>query len=781
MKSSKRSHAGPAPTTGGKRPATGSNFLTKSLQLAAPSPHEPDLTSKLQEVVDAAIDISGSHFGTIQLLDQESGILKIAAHRGFPQWWINFWNDVPVGNSSCGLSLERRRRVIVEDLKKNQVFTGQALEMHLRVGVRAIQSTPIVSRSGTPLGVFSTHYKRRYRPDQRTIRLLDLLAGQAADVIGEAQYRAALHQSEELFRALVTASSYVVYRMSPDWTEMRELDGKGFLSDTKAPSGRWLQKYIHPEDQPYVIEAIRKAIRTKRPFTHEHRVRRADGTLGWTLSWAVPLLGANGEITEWFGSASDVTPWKQSEAEAQAVMDVAPVAIFIARDPQCMEITGNRMAYEMLGLPVGSNLSMSAPSGERPEGIRILKNGLEVLACELPMQKAAATGQTIRNSEFDVVYPDGRRRSWLGNAVPLLGANNRPRGAVGTFLDATTLKDTEERFRAFVENAPVAVIIHEPGGKMMVVNSEALRMFGYSREDMIGQGVEMLLPSRLRHKHFEERALYVRKPTNRPMGIGLELRGQRKDGSEFPIEVSLSPVETSSGTFVSATIFDLTDRKRLEEQTRLATVLQERARVARNLHDTLAQGFTGIIMNLEVAKDVSANLPEEARVRLKKAEEVARENLEQVRHSLMELSAPTTRGVEDLSGSLRELARGAHSNGKTKVKFSLRGIPRPLNRIAAENLLFIAQQATDNAVRHANANLIHIKLSFSEREIRLQIEDNGGGFDVRKVSQGIGLTGMGDRAEYIGGRFALKSQPGKGTEVEVRILLSQKQSREAKW
>jgi PAS domain S-box-containing protein len=779
MKSSNRSHAGPARKTSGKRPATGSDPLTTSFRFATLSLIAPDLTFMLQEVVDAAIDISGSDFGSIQLLDNESGVLKIAAHRGFPKWWVDFWNDDPKGYGVCGVSLERKKHVIVQDVQKSPIFGGKALEMHLKVGVRAVQSTPILSRAGKFLGIFSIYYKRPYRPDQRTLRLLDLLAHQTADIIGKARYRAALRQSEEHFRALVTASSYVVYRMSPDWTEMRELDGKGFLSDAKAPTGKWLQKYIHPDDQSYVIDAIRKAIRTKRPFTFEHRVWRADGTLGWALSRAVPLLDANGEVTEWFGAASDVTPWKQSEAEARAVMDLAPGAIFIARDPQCLEITGNRMAYEMLGLPLGSNVSMSAPPSERPNNIRFLKNGLEVLASELPMQKAAATGQTIRNSELDVVYPDGSRRTWLGNAVPLPGGNNGPRGAVGTFLDVTTLKEAEERFRVFVENAPVAVIIHEPGGNMAVVNSKSLRMFGYSREEMIGQPVEMLLPSRLGRKHVEERSTYMKKSRSRPMGIGLELSAKRKDGCEFPIEVSLSPLETSSGTFVSATIFDLTDRKRLEEQTRLATVLQERARLARDIHDTLAQGFTGIIMNLEVAKEASANLPEEARVRLKRAEEVARENLEQVRQSLTELSAPTTRRVGDLPRSLQELAERARSNGKTRVTFALCGMPRPLSHIVAENLLFIAQQATDNALRHANASVIHIKLSFSEREIRLQMDDNGCGFDVRKVRHGIGLTSMGDRAEYIGGRFVLKSQQGRGTAVEVRIPLSRKRSAEA--
>jgi PAS domain S-box-containing protein len=123
----------------------------------------------------------------------------------------------------------------------------------------------------------------------------------------------ALRESEGRFRGLVNAASYVVYRMSPDWTEMRQLDGRGFLSDTERPSRTWLTEYIHPDDQPYVWEAIQTAIRTKSLFELEHRVRRADGSLGWTHSRAIPLLDAGGQIREWFGAASDITARKDAE------------------------------------------------------------------------------------------------------------------------------------------------------------------------------------------------------------------------------------------------------------------------------------------------------------------------------------------------------------------------------------------------------------------------------------------------------------------------------------
>jgi len=129
-----------------------------------------------------------------------------------------------------------------------------------------------------------------------------------------------LKESERRFRALVTASSEVVYVMSPDWSEMRQLYGRGFLADTEKPSRTWLKEYILPDDQAHVTavinEAIR-AIRTKSIFELQHRVRREDGSVGWTFSRAVPLMDAHGEIIEWFGAASDVSARKKAEEELE--------------------------------------------------------------------------------------------------------------------------------------------------------------------------------------------------------------------------------------------------------------------------------------------------------------------------------------------------------------------------------------------------------------------------------------------------------------------------------
>ncbi|MGH7057688.1 MAG: PAS domain-containing protein, partial [Acetobacteraceae bacterium] len=147
------------------------------------------------------------------------------------------------------------------------------------------------------------------------------------DITTRKRAEQALRTSGERFRALVNASSDAVYRMSADWTEMRQLAGREFIADTPDPSDNWLEKYVPPDDQPHVMAAISEAIRIKSTFELEHRVRRIDGSLGWTFSRAIPLLDGQGNIVEWFGTASDITEQKRAEALRTAQNRILEMAI----------------------------------------------------------------------------------------------------------------------------------------------------------------------------------------------------------------------------------------------------------------------------------------------------------------------------------------------------------------------------------------------------------------------------------------------------------------------
>ncbi|CAA9285319.1 MAG: hypothetical protein AVDCRST_MAG56-4077 [uncultured Cytophagales bacterium] len=199
--------------------------------------------------------------------------------------------------------------------------------------------------------------------------------------------------------------------------------------------------------------------------------------------------------------------------------------------------------------------------------------------------------------EYRIVLPDGGEKHIL--------VRGRPMEAGGkVYLRGTTLDNTEQkqaeaelrasetRFRALLESAPDAMIITDEGSHVQLVNAQAERLFGYTRAELVGQPVETLIPAALGSRHRQHRAAYAAAPKVRGMGVGLDLKGVRKDGTEFPVEISLSPIQTGEGLLVAAAIRDVSERKRYE--ARLEQLNQQlqvtNAELAANVEELAAAG-----------------------------------------------------------------------------------------------------------------------------------------------------------------------------------------------
>lgn len=146
----------------------------------------------LLDIVDTAIAIADADFGNVQLFDPGSKSLRIVAQRGFPDYWLRYWKDVAEGKGACGSALSSSVRIIVEDVLHSPIFSDpEARDVMLRAGIRSVQSTPLVSRSGEILGMFSTHRTMPWYPSPQVLRTLDLLSRLAADAIELARLKAA--------------------------------------------------------------------------------------------------------------------------------------------------------------------------------------------------------------------------------------------------------------------------------------------------------------------------------------------------------------------------------------------------------------------------------------------------------------------------------------------------------------------------------------------------------------------------------------------------------------
>ena len=211
---------------------------------------------------------------------------------------------------------------------------------------------------------------------------------------------------------------------------------------------------------------------------------------------------------------------------------------------------------------------------------------------------------------------------------------------------------------------------------------------------------------------------------------------------------------------------------RLSAQSRQSAVMAERNRMARDIHDTLAQGFTGVIVQLEAAGEAMSQ-SRTARVsdHLDQAGELARESLREARRSMQALRPQALEGKQ-LSEALRDLVKKMTAGTTVKAEFTSQGEQQKLPPEWEANLLRIGQEVLTNVLRHARASEFNVLLVFDSRAIRLNLRDDGCGFDPKRRHEGFGLQGMRERAEGMGGQLSIESANGKGTMISIVLPLA---------
>jgi signal transduction histidine kinase len=210
----------------------------------------------------------------------------------------------------------------------------------------------------------------------------------------------------------------------------------------------------------------------------------------------------------------------------------------------------------------------------------------------------------------------------------------------------------------------------------------------------------------------------------------------------------------------------------LSAQSRQSAVMAERNRMARDIHDTLAQGFTGVIVQLEAAGEAMSQR-RTARVsdHLNQAGELARESLREARRSVQALRPQALEGKQ-VSEALKDLIEKMTRGTTVHAEFTLQGNQQKLPPEWEANLLRIGQEVLTNVLRHARASEFNVLLVFDSREIRLNLRDDGCGFDPKRRHEGFGLQGMRERAEGMGGQLSIESANGKGTMISIVLPLA---------
>lgn len=417
-----------------------------------------------------------------------------------------------------------------------------------------------------------------------------------------------------------------------------------------------------------------------------------------------------------------------------------------------------------------------------------------VPADEVPLAKAAFDevhdGSPVRR-EYHWRCRDGGTKliSWSNI---MSSTNGSVDYVVGTGFDVTErmesrqqVQEKEATVHALLESAAQAILAVNEEGRIVLANAAAETMFGYSREELINLTVAKLIPERLSNPRARHCANWFSPPERRRTDEAQNLIARRKDGTEFPVDVTLSQIQTRDGILDVCFVSDITDRYHhesamLEYQKQLQSLISrllsvqesENKIVARELHDDLSQRIAALSIEISMLPKQVEDSPEMLFERVRDLGHRIGSMAEDV-HRMSRQLHPAILDDLGLAVALREECIGLSKRLGISVQFQADNVPASIASDISLCLFRVAQESLRNIGRHAEAKEVQVYLARFGTDLVLTIDDTSDGFDIEvaRGKGGLGLISMEERVKLVHGDFEIHSQSGEGTRVEVRVPL----------